>query len=78
MGGQVTLSFGLRILRFYFEYHLGDWSDGSVKWTKYWKSRLKYVGSDDGIFWIFFEDFCTYFATFYICWYALPELLWLY
>ena len=39
----------------------GDWSDSSKKWTASIKKQLNYSKTDDGSFWMSFEDFCTYF-----------------
>lgn len=46
----------------------GDWSDSSPLWTEELRKKLR-VGraADDGLFWISFEDFATYFSFITIC-----------
>ena len=48
----------------------GDWSDGSSKWTSEAKKvfpEYDTKGSNDGIFWIDFDNFCKYFQVISIC-----------
>jgi hypothetical protein len=54
----------------------GDWSDSSFKWTKLFKQKLNYQDSDDGIFWMSFEDFVWEFKNLYVC-RIFPTDLWL-
>lgn len=54
----------------------GDWSDSSFKWTKLFKQKLNFQDSDDGIFWMSFEDFVWEFKSLYIC-RIFPSDLWL-
>lgn len=51
----------------------GDWSDESELWTAKIKNRLKHTNdSDDGTFWMSFDDLCTSFRCLYVChWYVL-------
>jgi len=44
----------------------GDWKDGDFKWTKKFKTALKYQEKDDGIFWMSLDDFVYEFANLYI------------
>ena len=45
----------------------GDWSDSSDKWTTSLKIELNVINKDDGIFWMSFSDFMTYFQIVNIC-----------
>ena len=48
----------------------GDWSDKSAKWTDSAKNAIPEFdpnGSNDGIFWIDFDNFCKYFQVVSIC-----------
>jgi len=45
----------------------GAWSDESDKWTPDLKKRLGWTDSDDGDFWMDFEDFLPYFENTVIC-----------
>ena len=48
----------------------GDWSDKSAKWTDSAKNAIPEFdpnGSNDGIFWIDFDNFCKYFQIVSIC-----------
>lgn len=42
----------------------GDWSDGSSRWTPELREQLMPQGSDDGVFWISFDDMLKYAALF--------------
>ena len=46
---------------------LGDWSDGSHKWTSDVKHQLNYEGKEDGIFWMSYEDFIQFYTSTHIC-----------
>lgn len=45
----------------------GDWSDACPKWTPGFKQRMNMEESDDGIFWISWEDFLKYFRSVSVC-----------
>ncbi|CAG9317152.1 unnamed protein product [Blepharisma stoltei] len=45
----------------------GDWSDSSDLWTPQLKKQCGWSNSDDGTFWIPFEDFAQYFVNVTIC-----------
>jgi hypothetical protein len=45
----------------------GDWSDKSTKWTPEIKKLLNYDDSDDGTFWMSYEDFTKFYTTTHIC-----------
>lgn len=45
----------------------GDWSDKSELWTDDLKEKLRYEDSDDGIFWMNFQDFQDCFKRVQIC-----------
>ena len=46
---------------------LGDWSDGSKKWTEDYKKQVKLQEKEDGIFWMAFEDFLQFYTSTHIC-----------
>ena len=48
----------------------GDYSDKSDKWTPTLKKQLEYENSDDGSFWMLYDDFIKYFSELS---YSLPE-----
>mmetsp|Transcript_22702 Transcript_22702/g.22453 ORF Transcript_22702/g.22453 Transcript_22702/m.22453 type:complete len:593 (+) Transcript_22702:160-1938(+) len=45
----------------------GDWSDQSDLWTPELKKKLGWSNSDDGTFWMAFDDFARYFSSVTIC-----------
>lgn len=45
----------------------GDWSDSSNLWTPQLKKDLGWSNSDDGTFWMAFDDFASYFSSVTIC-----------
>jgi hypothetical protein len=49
----------------------GAWSDTDARWTKRMRQKLGYnpsaSSSDDGIFWISFDDFVINFRNVYVC-----------
>ena len=45
----------------------GDWSDSSNLWTPALKKELDVTERDDGVFFMSFDDFLTYFVIFSIC-----------
>ena len=46
----------------------GDWSDDDrIHWTSRMKQRLAYRNSDDGCFWMSFQDFCQNYSRVYLC-----------
>lgn len=48
----------------------GEWSDQDDRWTEGLKTALGFTGNkDDGIFFIKWEDFLTYFSDVQICYY---------
>jgi hypothetical protein len=52
----------------------GDWSDNSDLWTAKIKNRLKHTNdSNDGTFWMSFDDLCTSFRCLYVCHYYDPR-----
>ena len=46
---------------------LGDWSDGSRKWTEDYKKQVNLEEKEDGIFWMSFEDFLQFYTSTHIC-----------
>ena len=48
---------------------LGDWSDGSYKWTDEFKKKVGLVEKQDGIFWMSLEDFIQFYTTTHVCHY---------
>lgn len=46
---------------------LGDWSDGSLKWTQEFKKTVGLEEKEDGIFWMSFEDYLQFYTTTHIC-----------
>lgn len=52
----------------------GSWADGSSKWNKYpaVAQKLGYIDVDDGMFWMSFKDFVSYFSTFSVCKRSMP------
>lgn len=62
---------GLRLIRLrnpwgHFSWR-GEWSDTSTLWTPSLKQRLMPHGSDDGLFWMSFEDMLKYFDSIDVC-----------
>ena len=51
----------------------GDWSDNSECWTRRLRRKLAWEDSDDGTFWMSFDDFCLAFRNLYVCHYYHPE-----
>lgn len=49
-----------------FEWN-GDWSDSSNLWTPETRKMYRVEESDDGIFWMSFEDFCKNLTSVGIC-----------
>ncbi len=47
----------------------GDWSDSSKLWTENCKSQVNFSNSDDGCFWISFDDYDKFFYITTICYY---------
>jgi len=45
----------------------GDYSDASPKWTTRLKQKLEYTNTDDGQFWITFQDFLEHFRSLHVC-----------
>eukprot|EP00656_Telonema_subtile_P015522 TRINITY_DN1814_c0_g1_i1.p1 TRINITY_DN1814_c0_g1~~TRINITY_DN1814_c0_g1_i1.p1 ORF type:complete len:2188 (+),score=514.04 TRINITY_DN1814_c0_g1_i1:72-6635(+) len=45
----------------------GAWSDQSEMWTERMKKKLNFVASDDGEFWMSFDDFCQMFLYLFVC-----------
>lgn len=45
----------------------GDWSDKSQKWTSEYKEMLKHDDSEDGTFWISYDDFLKYYTCSHVC-----------
>ena len=46
---------------------LGDWSDGSKKWTEDYKKQVNLEDKEDGIFWMSYEDFLQFYTSTHIC-----------
>ena len=46
---------------------LGDWSDGSRKWTSEFKATVGLEEKEDGIFWMSYEDFIQFYTATHIC-----------
>ena len=46
---------------------LGDWSDGSKKWTSEFKATVGLEAKEDGVFWMSYEDFITFYTSTHIC-----------
>lgn len=47
----------------------GDWGDDSVKWTPELKEALKFEKSEDGVFFMTYNDFVEYYSDCQICYY---------
>jgi len=45
----------------------GAWSDDSRSWTPQYRSELGCEDSEDGVFWMEFRDFCSYFSEITCC-----------
>lgn len=45
----------------------GDWSETSDKWTPELKRELAAYDSNDGTFWMSFEDFTHFFSFVIVC-----------
>jgi hypothetical protein len=45
----------------------GDWSDDSKLWTRRMIAKLNFVKSNDGAFWMSWQDFVVHFEDIYIC-----------
>jgi len=45
----------------------GDWSDKSRLWTPELRRELGHLSQDDGVFWMPFHDFLTYFHVINVC-----------
>src|ERR1700749_2640734 len=56
---------------------VGDWSDDSKLWTRRMIAKLNFVKSDDGTFWMSWQDFVTHFEDIYICRF-FDRRLWIY
>ena len=50
-----------------FKEWTGDWSDKSSKWTPELKAKLGFEDKDDGVFFISFEDYVSFFYITTIC-----------
>ena len=50
-----------------FKEWTGDWSDKSTKWTPDLKKELGYEDREDGIFFISFQDYLSFFYITTIC-----------
>ena len=46
---------------------LGDWSDGSRKWTNEFKDKVGLDEKEDGVFWMSYEDFLAFYTSTNIC-----------
>ena len=46
---------------------MGDWSDKSTKWTPELKEKLGYTDADDGVFFICYKDYLSYYRSTTIC-----------
>ena len=46
---------------------LGDWSDGSRKWTSEFKAKVGLEDKEDGVFWMSYEDFIQFYTSTHIC-----------
>ena len=46
---------------------LGDWSDGSKKWTSEFKATVGLEEKEDGVFWMSYEDFIMFYTSTHIC-----------
>ncbi len=46
---------------------MGDWSDKSDKWTDELREKLGFVDADDGIFFISYKDYMSYYRSTTIC-----------
>ena len=47
----------------------GDWSDSSYLWTAELKQQLNYEDTDDGVFYMTYNDFVKYYSDIQICYY---------
>ena len=45
---------------------IGDWSDGSLKWTSDYKKAVGFKEKEDGIFWMSFDDYLQFYTTTHI------------
>jgi len=45
----------------------GDWSDSSPMWTQELRTKLRVTAQDDGVFWMPYHDFLTYFFQLVVC-----------
>ena len=48
---------------------LGDWSDGSYKWTDEFKKKVGLVEKEDGVFWMSLDDYVQFYTTTHVCHY---------
>ena len=46
---------------------LGDWSDGSRKWSEEFKQIVGLEEKEDGVFWMSYEDFIQFYTSTHIC-----------
>lgn len=46
---------------------LGDWSDGSRKWSEEFKQIVGLEEKEDGVFWMSYEDFIKFYTSTHIC-----------
>ena len=46
---------------------LGDWSDGSKKWTSEFRATVGLEEKEDGVFWMSYEDFILFYTSTHIC-----------
>ena len=51
----------------------GDFSDNSPMWTKRLKKKLGWQQTDDGTFWMSFDDFIIAFRSLFVCRYLDPK-----
>jgi calpain-15 len=46
---------------------MGDWSDSSDKWTAEIKAKLNFEDSDDGVFYMTYQHYMSYYRSTTIC-----------
>ncbi|KAL1514592.1 hypothetical protein AB1Y20_003686 [Prymnesium parvum] len=67
-GGDLPCGRMLRLRTFhgYSEWR-GKWSDDDPGWTNRLRNMMQYSDSNDGTFWMSFDDFCRWFNVLYVC-----------
>jgi hypothetical protein len=65
--GPVIKPWGWVMPRFHRIEWQGDWSDKSRLWTPELRQELGHSRQEDGVFWMPFHDFLTYFHVINVC-----------